>query len=154
MLNFLEGISPVWWVVAALALGAVEMVSTTTLLLWPALSALAVAGILALVPGLSGEAQASLFAVLGIVMTIAGRYTKLRFSSAKGTAEDLNDPAMRAVGQIAQVIDFDHGEGKVKVNGVRWHARCDPAEEPASGDSVKVTSVEGSTLIVERISDP
>ena len=153
MLEFLEGISPVWWVIAALVLGAAEMLSATTFLLWPALSALAMGGIIALFPDLSGEAQASLFAVLAIVLTVAGRYATLRFGSARTSTTSLNDPAMRAVGQTAQVISFGHGEGKVQVNGVRWHARCRSDEEPEPGDSVKVTSAEGSTLIVEPVKD-
>lgn len=153
MLEFLEGISPIWWVIAALALGAAEMLSATTFLLWPALSALAMGGILALFPDLSGEAQASLFAILGIVLTIAGRYATLRFGRARKSTGSLNDPAMRAVGQMAQVISFEHGEGKVRVNGVRWHARCGPGKEPEAGDTVKVTSAEGSTLFVELVKD-
>ena len=153
MLEFLEGISPIWWVIAALALGAAEMLSATTFLLWPALSALAMGGILALFPDLSGEAQASLFAILGIVLTIAGRYATLRFGRTRKSTGSLNDPAMRAVGQMAQVISFEHGEGKVRVNGVRWHARCGPGKEPEAGDTVKVTSAEGSTLFVELVKD-
>ncbi len=153
MLEFLEGISPIWWVIAALALGAAEMLSATTFLLWPALSALAMGGILALFPDLSGEAQASLFAILGIVLTIAGRYATLRFGRTRKSTGSLNDPAMRAVGQMAQVISFEHGEGKVRVNGVRWHASCGPGKEPEAGDTVKVTSAEGSTLFVELVKD-
>ena len=153
MLEFLEGISPIWWVIAALALGAAEMLSATTFLLWPALSALAIGGILALYPDLSGEAQASLFAILGIVLTVAGRYATLRIGGARKSAGSLNDPAMRAVGQMAEVISFGHGEGKVRVNGVRWHARCAPGREPEPGDAVKVTSAEGSTLMVELVKD-
>lgn len=153
MLDFLEGISPLWWVIAALALGAAEMLSATTFLLWPALSALAMGGILALFPNLSGEIQASLFAILGIVLTIAGRYATIRIGGARKSANSLNEPATRAVGQMAQVINFQHGEGKVRVNGVRWHARCDPDKEPEAGDTVKVTAAEGSTLIVELVKD-
>ena len=86
MLDFLEGISPLWWLIAALALGVAEMLSATTFLLWPALSALAMGGILALFPNLSGEIQASLFAVLGIVLTIAGRYATIRIGGARKSA--------------------------------------------------------------------
>ena len=153
MLDFLEGISPLWWVIAALALGVAEMLSATTFLLWPALSALAMGGVLALFPNLSGEIQASLFAILGVVLTIAGRYATIRIGGARKSASSLNEPAMRAVGQIAQVISFEHGEGKVRVDGVRWHARCDPDREPEAGDTVKVTAAEGSTLIVELVKD-
>ena len=153
MLEFLEGMSPVWWVIAALALGVAEMLSATTFLLWPALSALAMGGIMALLPDLSGEAQASLFAVLAILLTIAGRYATIRFGRTGNSNTSLNDPATRTIGQTAQVISFGHGEGKVKVNGVRWHARCNPDEEPEAGDSVKVTSAEGSTLIVKLVKD-
>ena len=152
MLDFLEGISPIWWLIAAFALGAIEMLSTTTYLLWPALAALAMAGVLFAAPGLSGEFQASLFAVLCIALTVAGRYLVNRVRGGSGVSDSLNDPAKRAVGTVAELVEIGHGEGTILIDGVRWHARLDPSHRFAVGDRVRVTDAEGTTLTVKPVS--
>ena len=152
MLDFLEGISPIWWLIAAFALGAIEMLSTTTYLLWPALAALAMAGVLFAAPGLSGEFQASLFAVLCVALTFAGRYLVNRVRGGSGVADSLNDPAKRAVGTIAELVEIGHGEGTILIGGVRWHARLEPDHRFAVGDRVQVTAAEGTTLTVKPVS--
>ncbi len=153
MLQFLEGISPIWWLVAALILGAIEMLSPTTYLLWLALSALAVGGSLALFPELSGEVQAALFAVFAIAFTVAGRYLIPRFGRGRDSANSLNEPANRVVGQVAEVISFEHGEGRIMVNGVRWHARSRSVQDLEPGMSVRIVAAEGATLLIERLED-
>ncbi len=151
MLEFLDGISPIWWLIAALAIGAVEMLSATTYLLWPALSALAVSGLLVVFPELSGEAQASLFAVLGVLLTVAGRFLVQRIGGGQKSADTLNEPAKRAVGGHGEVIEFKNGAGTILVCGVRWQARSNSDFEPAAGDRVRVIAAEGSSLVIDRL---
>jgi membrane-bound serine protease (ClpP class) len=50
------------------------------------------------------------------------------------------------IGQSGTVLDWSEADGHVLVDGERWHARSDDALN--EGDSIKVKSVEGLTLIV------
>ena len=51
------------------------------------------------------------------------------------------------VGRSAEVIVACAPEGRVKLSGEIWNARCDTPV--AAGESVRVTAVEGLTLLVE-----
>ena len=99
MLDFLFGINPLWWLAFALVLGAIEMLTPTTLLIWPALSSLVVAGVLVLYPYLGGEEQLGLFAVLALVLTFVGRWLMAKYDYRRPDKLKLNEPAARMVGQ-------------------------------------------------------
>ena len=74
ILEFLNGISPWYWVAFALALGALEMATFSFFLIWPALASLIVAILLAASPELSPAVQVSVFAIGAIFLTFAGRF--------------------------------------------------------------------------------
>ena len=153
-LGVLTGISPWWWVAAALALGAVEMMTLSFFLLWPALAALAVAGVLAASPGLSGLMQIVLFAILSMVATLAGRLALDRYrDSVEDTPDALNRRTTYCIGKTGSVIDFAAGEGNVEVSGTRWRARWQDGEAARPGDTVRVTGADGMTLVVSTL-DP
>jgi membrane-bound serine protease (ClpP class) len=52
------------------------------------------------------------------------------------------------VGAEATVVSPCHPEGRVRVHGELWNARCEGGAEP--GDTVRVSGLEGLTLLVER----
>jgi len=47
------------------------------------------------------------------------------------------------------VLEWSNGEGYVRAQGDRWHARGDIAVEP--GDKVEIKQIEGLTLIVGAV---
>ena len=51
------------------------------------------------------------------------------------------------IGSRGRVVDWQADRGDVRVHGEIWSARSDKALE--SGDSVRVTQLDGLTLIVE-----
>ena len=146
MFEFLQGISPFWWFAFALLLGAIEMITPTTFLLWPAVSALVVGIALFLVPDLTGNLQVLSFAVLSIVLAIGGRWVFNRSRKEKGSGPALNAPAERVVGRRAEVLQANGTKVRVVVDGVRWDAKTDPGQSFKKGDLVIVTSAEGTTL--------
>ncbi len=151
-LGFLTGISPWWWVAAALALGAVEMMTMSFFLIWPALAALAIAGVLAVAPGLSGLMQVALFAILSMVATLAGRVALDRYGDGDESKPDaLNRRTTYCIGKTGSVIDFAAGEGNVEVSGTRWRARWQNGNSARPGDTVRVTGADGMTLIVSAL---
>jgi membrane protein implicated in regulation of membrane protease activity len=137
---------PFWvWLAAAAIFLAIEVATGTGWLLWPAAAGFLV-GLLTLVvaPGLPIEL--GLFAVLTIATTYAARRFLRPVLDASNP--DLNDPALRLVGRDGEALaGFEHGKGRVFVDGKEWAAVA-PEGEPAAGQKVQVVSVEGAVLTV------
>jgi membrane protein implicated in regulation of membrane protease activity len=148
--GILTGISPWWWVAAALALGIVEVLTFSFFLIWPGLAALVVAIAMWLVPDLSGTMQILIFAILSVIFTLLGRQFVL---NRKPTSETpgLNQRSAQLVGRNAVVIDgfASGGLGNVEVDGMRWRARMSAgATRPASGQTLEVVDTDGMTLVL------
>lgn len=144
--------SPWWWVALAVLLGAGEMLTTTTLLLWSALGALATAGAFWLLGPTEWPLQVGTFAVLSIAITLVGRTIVQRRGSHPDAAAPLNRRAAQLIGREAEVIAFDQGEGRVTVDGVPWRARIEgglPA--PAPGERIRIVATDGIVVIVRQI---
>ncbi|MEM6662022.1 MAG: NfeD family protein [Pseudomonadota bacterium] len=150
--DFLNDISPWWWVAAALALGAIEILTFSFFLIWPALAALLVAIFMWMSPGMSGATQIFWFAILSVVLTLAGRYWVM---TNKPTSDNppLNNRAAALIGRQAVLLDglTGRGVGNVEVDGIRWRARL-AVDEPAAeaGQSLSITDTEGMVLILTR----
>jgi membrane protein implicated in regulation of membrane protease activity len=143
-------VSPWWWVALAILLGAVEMLTPTTVLVWSAAAAVVTALVLWLAPiGLA--AQVALFAVLSIAFTFLGRaLVPRRLQPEDGST--LNRRADRVLGREAVVVAFDHSEGQVTVDGVPWPARLEPGSTvPEAGDRVLVTGADGIVVRVRPL---
>lgn len=149
IMQFLEGISPWWWVAAALALGAIEMATMSFFLIWPALAALCVAGFLVVSPDLTGTAQIVVFAGLGILFTVIGRILMSRMGTDGDQASTLNQRGKMLEGRSAKVLDFTDGHGVVEVAGMRWQALWPEGETAQAGDTVRITGANGMVLDVK-----
>ena len=66
--------------------------------------------------------------------------------AARGNPPRVGGEAMR--GQIAEILDWEGGEGHVLALGERWRARADGPVAP--GDSVEVTAISDLVLTVRR----
>ncbi|MEM9269262.1 MAG: NfeD family protein [Pseudomonadota bacterium] len=148
--NILEGMSPWWWVAFGIALGAIEMATMSFFLLWPALAAIIMAVLLALMPGMPGEVQIALFAAIAVALTFAGRSLVRRYGDGGEPETSLNKRGDRMVGRRAKVLSFNGVEGRVEIDGVQWRAqRTDGNFSLGEGQSVQVVKVDGMTLHVE-----
>lgn len=148
LLQVLQGISPWWWVAFALALGAIEMATMSFFMIWPALAALCIGGLLAVAPGMSGTSQIVVFAGLGILFTFSGRYLMGRYGDGADTLPGLNDRATQLVGRHATVLEFEDAEGAIEVEGIRWRALWPKGQTAQVGDRVLITGAKGMTLEV------
>jgi membrane protein implicated in regulation of membrane protease activity len=134
---------PFWgWAALAALLLAAEVGSATGYLLWPAASA----GVVAVVqlfarPGLVVDFL--VFAVLTIVSSLLAR--RLLPKRLRQPGPDINDRARGLIGRSGQAVGpFDHGRGRVFVDGAEWIAETDEtAEPPQAGAIVKVIDVLG-----------
>jgi membrane protein implicated in regulation of membrane protease activity len=152
-LDVLETMSPWWWVAAAFALGALEMLTGTAVLIWVALATLVMAVLTALVPTLSGELQVAIFAAMSMAMTFAGRWGMQRFGDGGATHATLNQRSNHLVGRTATVLDFDAGSnsGAVEIEGMRWRATWAAGQSSAMGETVRIRAAQGMNLTVETV---
>ena len=135
----------VWWLVAAVALVAVEVVTLD--LIFVMLAAGAAAGAVTAVAGAPVAVQAAValvvaLAMLGAVRPVALRHLRQPIETRTGVAA--------LVGAKALVLErVDAHSGRVKLAGEVWSARAYDGEsvfEP--GQTVDVASIEGATALV------
>lgn len=143
--------SPWWWVALAIALGAGEMLTTTTLLLWSAIAALGTAVVFWLAGPAGWPVQLGVFAVLSILITFAGRMIVSR-RRRPDAASPLNRRAEQLVGREGEVLAFDRSEGRILIDGIPWRARLEGALPiPAPGDRVRIVAAEGIVVVVRPL---
>jgi hypothetical protein len=136
------------WAGLAAALLAVEAMTGSGWLLWPAASA-AVVAVLVRTLGISFQGAVLAFVVLTLVSTlIARRYLPKRLFGRQG--HDINDNVARLVGHHGQAVAaFKGRSGRVFIDGKEWAAELEAGEALEAGAAVEVTGVAGVRLKVK-----
>jgi len=147
LLNLLNAMGPLHWLVLGLILLIVEMATGTTYLLWPAVAAF-VTALIALIAPTNWIAEVAVFAVLIIVLTYFGHPLVKRWRN-EHAAQGLNERNLAMIGKRGVVANFANGAGSVKIADTIWRAVSEDALE--AGQSVEVAGVEGVTLKVKRV---
>ena len=147
LINLLNEMGPLHWLVLGLLLLIVEMATGTTYLLWPSVAAFAVA-LVALILPTNWIGEMALFAVLIIALTYFGHPLVKRWRN-EGAAHGLNERNLTMIGKRGVVANFANGVGSVKIADTIWRAVSE--EALAAGESVEVASVDGVTLKVKRV---
>lgn len=150
LFTWLETLSPWWWVTLGVGLSALEMVVFSFALIWPGIAAIIMAVILWIVPGMQGELQVALYAVLSITLMFLGRGFLKRFGDG-GPETNLNSRSEQMVGHKAKVVDFDLGVGHIELNGLRWAAEWPEGQSAEAGQVVKIIAADGMSVQVENI---
>jgi membrane protein implicated in regulation of membrane protease activity len=133
------------WLAIGVALLALETVTGSGWLLWPAAAALLPAGLTALWFRGDPGAQWAIFAAAAIALTWIGR-RYLRHWPQK--PHDLNDPKGLLVGQLGEVTSVaDHGQCRVFVGGKEWAAEAEEATGLKTGQRVQVLAVIGGARL-------
>jgi membrane protein implicated in regulation of membrane protease activity len=143
----MDSIDPGWmWAIGGVLLLIAEIIAPGFFLVFIGAAAVAT-GAFTLLFDLGLAPQLGLFAIYSILAVLAGRrwYAEPDGPSTEGA---VNDPSRRLIGRSVEVVSAvdDHG-GRVRVGDSEWSARGGPA---APGERVRVASVEGNCLIVER----
>jgi len=149
--EFLQGISPWYWLSFGIVLGVLEMATMSFFLIWPALAALVMAGLLWLVPDLSPAIQIIAFAIVSIALTLMGRKMIQQFGDGGGSETLINNRAAQLIGRTGKVISAGAVEGAIEVDGIRWRASWDQSPNLEEGALVKVDANRGMTLEVSPI---
>jgi hypothetical protein len=134
-----------WWLLAAAALGILEIFVPGIFLIWMAAAA-GITGILVALLPLPLPFQLALFGLLALSAVYSGRryYERNPVSSADPM---LNDRTARLIGQSVVVVTaIENGEGRVKVGDGVWTAR---GPDAPAGSRMVVTGADGTCLRVE-----
>jgi hypothetical protein len=147
-MDWLETLSPHWaWLILAAALATAEVLIPGFFLIWFALAAFAT-GLIALLLPVPIAGQLVLFAVFAVASVYAGRRW-FKLNPIETTDPKLNDRGARMVGEIVTVVEaIEAGGGRVKVGDSVWSAK---GPDTAVGAKVRISAMEGSTLVVEAI---
>ena len=145
-MNF-DGIDPGWlWAIAGVLLLTAEVIAPGFFLVFIGAAAIAT-GLFTVLFDLGLAAQLGLFVVYSAVFVLL---FKRWYGEPDGSTSDpmLNDRTARLIGRSVTVVEaVDEQGGRVKVGDSEWSARGGPA---AAGDKVRVVSIDGNCLIVER----
>jgi len=138
-----------WWIFAIVLLG-LEIMVPGTFFLWMGAAAGVVGLVLLLIPDFTWQNQVLTFAVLS-VLAVVGWQVWLRRHPI-----ETKDPTLNARGAqyIGRVLTLDgplvDGVGKVKAGDSLWRVSAAGDLDLPNGDRVRVTGVEGATLVVEQ----
>ncbi|SNC61597.1 Membrane protein implicated in regulation of membrane protease activity [Kytococcus aerolatus] len=138
-----------WWLGAALALGAIEMLTLDLMFLMLAIGALV--AVLAAAIGVPFTAQVVVFALSALLLLLFVRPSLRRRLDESIPHAPTN--AAGLIGQEARVAEpVTELAGTVKLAGEIWTAR--PAwggETFAVGEVVRVAEIDGATARIERV---
>lgn len=138
-----------YWVIAIAVFSFIEVITPQFVTLWFAAGS-AVAMIFALA-GLPVIAQVIAFIVSSAVFLIVTRPLYDKFIKTRQVATN-TDSLIGKTAIVTDDIDNDEGVGFVKVSGQIWSARTSDGTLIVKGEKVKVLSIEGVKLIVEKYS--
>lgn len=134
------------WLILSVALIILEILMPGAYFLWMGISAAIVGGAMFVFPQMPILVQVLIFAVLSVITVVM--YKSYRKKNPLVTDEPaLNRRAEQYVGQSFTLTEpIVNGEGKIKVDDSTWKIT---GADIDAGETVRVISVEGSTLIVE-----
>ena len=130
------------WIVVGAVLAILEILLPGTFLIWFALAALVV-GILDLIFTLTFSLELILFAVISIPTVALGYW--LRKSRSQSERPILHERAEAYIGKTFVVTDaIENGKGRISVGDTLWIAEGDDC---AKGSTVKVVGSRGNVLL-------
>jgi inner membrane protein len=141
------GISAHWlWLAGGILLLAAETMAPGIFLFWIGLAALGAGLILWVIPS-SLTLQLVLFAILGLASILLGRVVQNRQKGDAADAPFLNERGKGMIGKVyALETAIVNGAGSVRIGDSVWRVTGTDRE---AGASVKITGVDGGTLLVE-----
>lgn len=132
------------WLVLALVLGGIEMLSLS--LVFVMLSGGALAALVTALLGGPPWLQGVVFALVSVAMIAFVRPAAVKHM--RPAVEDIRTNVDRLVGAPATVVEpVDAGRGLIKIGGDVWTARAERGEF-LPGDVVKVVAIDGATAVV------
>lgn len=137
------------WLILGFLLLIGELLLPGIFLLWFGLSGLVMALLTALFP-LSMTLSWVLFACIAIVCSVAWWRVQHQKDQANDSHNELNQRGIAMIGQTGRVLAFtESGIGRGQFGDTTWRIQ---GHQLHIGDSIKVITVQGITLCVEKVS--
>ena len=150
MSQFLQEVQFWHWLTLGVLLLGLEVVLPGTFFLWMGVSAGIVSGILFIVPDFDWQNQIFVFGVFSVVAVVAWRYW-LKGHPVETADSTLNVRGAQYIGRVLVLADpIVDGVGKAKVGDSLWRVSTSDEINMPEGARVRVTGVEGATLVVEK----
>lgn len=129
------------WLVAGLLLGAQELLAPGFFLLWIGLAAGATGALTAILDiGLTG--QLATFAALAIALIALVAIRR------RPVPDTINAPNAGLIGTTCYALDFQAGEGRVRLRDGTWQARLSDGGVPVINTPLRIVGLDGTTLLV------
>lgn len=146
-MEFLGSLEPWHWLSLGMLILILEVLGAGGFLLGIGVSALIVAAVLAVFPGLVWYWQFILFAVLSIAITL-GYWKKFRRFNNKTDQPLLNSRTARLIGRsVSLLTPIQNGTGKVQIEDALWTVTC--KDDLPQGSIVDIVGADGMTLLVK-----
>lgn len=148
MEELLNGPAYWYWLAAGVLLIALEAVAPGFVLVWLGVAAIVTAVVTLVFQDMGIVYQVLIFAVLSVGSVLTGRRWVSRLNE-RSESPLLNRRGEQHVGQRYTLKEpIRDGRGRVKVGDSVWSVR---GPDLPSGAHIRVTAVDGATLVVERV---
>ena len=148
MVEFLNSLVFWHWWILAIGLVVLEILAPGVIFLWVGIGAGITGLVLFAQPDLGWELQLGIFSVLSVVSGIGGRIWVAK-NPTESDQPLLNQRGAQYVGRTFTLSEaITDGTGKIKVDDSFWRVIGDDAPV---GSKVKVTGVDGASLLVEGV---
>lgn len=141
-----------WWIFGLLLLG-LELMVPGSFFLWMGVAAGIIGLILLVYPDFAWQSQILTFAVVSIVAVVGWRFW-LRKHPIETEDATLNVRGARYQDRVLTLSEpLVNGIGKVKVDDSLWRVSTGDATSLPEGARIRVTGVDGATLVVEELQE-
>lgn len=139
------------WLALAGLLLALEAMTPTTYLLWPAISAVVLGVVVAVIGPFDWRLQVLAFALLAIVTSVVWARLAPRRQAAGGD-ERLNNRGQSYLGRRLHLSrGLPDGRGQVQIDDSWWPAKSADGAPLESGAMVEVVGHDGTVLILKPV---
>jgi len=136
------------WFIIAFVLLILEFMAPGIFFLWMGIAAAITGAIVLAGPAMGWEIQLVIFSVLSVISVYGGR-KYISTHPVQSENSTLNRRGEQYIGKRCEVVKaITNGRGRVKVDDTVWSATGPDARE---GQTIQVTGVKGTVLVVETI---
>lgn len=140
-----------WWLIIALALFVIEILTPGFVIMWFGVGAL-VAALLSIFRIESLTIQIVSFVVVSLVLVILSRTIfKNVFIKNSPDMKTNADVVLGKIGIVTDEIDNNLSTGRILIEGQDWSARSDDSSVIAKDEKIVIIKWVGATLIVKKI---
>jgi len=137
-----------WWLIAAVLLFILEVITPGFVLANLALGAMGAAAVAALDGGMIAQVTAFCIVCLVSFFTVRPFMQRVAFKNAASARSGV-DALVGAIGLVREAITMPLG-GRIVVQGDDWHAISEDGKSIDAQSSVEILRVESTTLVVRK----